>query len=116
MNPTLPAVISSSSRPTGDQHRRTLGRADGHDTVGKRPPRAARGGGDRDALVETVIEQVCARGCKAVYQVIAGLQARRIPDEMTELSSIECERVLMELESIMAVYAENGSACLVGDS
>lgn len=118
MNPAPPVALLKTSQSLGDKQRRTFSKRDGRGTLGKRPPRTARSHSrpDRDVLVETIVEQICACGCKAVYQVIASLQARRIPDEMAELSSIECDRVLMELESIMAVYAENGSACLLGDS
>ena len=61
-----------------------------------------------DVLVETI----CARGCKVVHQVIASLQAGEKLAEMAHLDTPATLAVLAELESIMAVYAENGSVCL----
>jgi len=70
-----------------------------------------------DVRLDAVIETICARGCKAVYQVMAQLQAGQTVPELAHLPRCDCNRVLVELDSIMAVYAENGSVCLTsGDS
>jgi len=64
--------------------------------------------------VDDMVELFCAMGCKAVYQVIAQLQGGSLPDRMRHLNQRDCARVLTELQSIMDVYAENGSVCLSG--
>jgi len=61
--------------------------------------------------VEAVIEQLCTLGCKTVYQVIAQLRDGQIPASMADLGEAQCAEVLVELQSIMAVYTENGSVC-----
>jgi len=71
--------------------------------------------GDADQIhpdVDALVESICAQGCKVVYQVIATLQAGETPLEMAHLDTPATAAVLAELESIMAVYAENGSICL----
>ena len=62
--------------------------------------------------LDALIEAICAQGCKTVYQVMARLQAGQMVPELAHLQRSECNRVLVELDSIMAVYAENGSVCL----
>ena len=66
------------------------------------------------AHLDPLIEAICAQGCKTVYQVMARLQAGQTVPELAHLLQHECNRVLTELDSIMAVYAENGSVCLTG--
>ena len=70
---------------------------------------------DEDQAVEHCIEQICARGCKVVCQVIARLRSGPPPAELAQLGAAERDRVLVELESIMAIYAENDSVCLLNE-
>ena len=54
--------------------------------------------------LQTVVEHLCEDGCKAVNQYINKIQAGDYPAPMRQLDSQECEAVLAELKSIMAVY------------
>lgn len=65
--------------------------------------------------VDALVEAICAQGCKVVYQVIASLQAGEELLETAHLDTPAVTALLTELESIMAVYAENGSVCLNKD-
>lgn len=71
---------------------------------------------DQTESVDRVVEQLCEQGCRVVYQRIEQLRAGVLVAEARGLTFRQRERVLAELESIMAVYAENGSTCLVGPS
>ena len=62
--------------------------------------------------IDALVEGICEQGCKVVYQVIASLQAGEELARMVHLDRSATLAVLAELESIMAVYAENGSVCL----
>ena len=68
-----------------------------------------------DPLVEAAVERLCEQGCRDVYQVIDKLAAGQVPTVLAGLDAERCAEVLTDLRAIMAVYAENGSACLVGD-
>lgn len=54
--------------------------------------------------LQSVVERLCEDGCQAVTQYIVDIQAGRYPRAMQHLSRPDCEAVLAELKSIMAVY------------
>lgn len=54
--------------------------------------------------LQTVVEQLCEDGCVAVNQYISEIQSGKYPAAMRQLDRQECETVLTELKSIMAVY------------
>jgi hypothetical protein len=63
----------------------------------------------KSRLVESCVEQLCRKGCKAVWDDIAVLEeGERIP-ETRRLSAEENRAVLRELKAIMAVYDKSGS-------
>jgi hypothetical protein len=63
----------------------------------------------RSRAVESCVEQLCRKGCKAVWKDIAMLEeGERLP-ETRKLSTAENRQVLRELKAIMAVYAKSGS-------
>ena len=70
---------------------------------------------DEAELVEHRVEQVCALGCRSVYQRIDDLRAGIGVPELAGLNPRQIALVLTELESIMSVYTENGAVCLLGD-
>ena len=55
------------------------------------------------------IEVLCQRGCKEVSRVILALERGEAMAEVRELNEDECQAVLHELKSIMAVYREGGT-------
>ena len=59
--------------------------------------------------LQAVVDQLCEDGCKAVSQYITEIQSGEYPAQMRALNRQECETVLAELESIMAVYDRDGS-------
>jgi len=59
--------------------------------------------------LQTIVEQLCADGCNAVNQYIAEIQSGHCPATMQELNREDCETVLVELKSIMAVYEHKGA-------
>jgi len=68
---------------------------------------------DEAELIEHRVEQICALGCRQVYQRIDEIRADvRVP-ELVGLNSRQVAAVMTELESIMAVYTENGAVCLL---
>jgi hypothetical protein len=72
---------------------------------------------DEAELIEHKVEQICALGCRQVYQRIDELRAGTGVPELAGLNSRQMAAVVTELESIMAVYTENGAVCLLdGDS
>ena len=63
----------------------------------------------KSRLVESCVEQLCRKGCKAVWDDIAVLEeGQRLP-ETRRLSAEENRAVLRELKAIMAVYDRSGS-------
>ena len=68
---------------------------------------------DEDELLEHKVEQICALGCRQVYQRIDELRAGVAVPELAGLNVDQIAAVLSELESIMAVYTENGATCLL---
>jgi hypothetical protein len=58
--------------------------------------------------LQTVVEQLCEDGCKAVSQYISEIETGMYPSQMRKLNSQECKTVLAELKSIMAVYHRCG--------
>lgn len=62
--------------------------------------------------VERAVEQLCAKGCQAVWGVIRSLEGGESLPETAALDAVEVAAVLRELKAIMAVYADN---CAVPD-
>lgn len=63
----------------------------------------------KSSLVESCVEQLCRKGCRAVWQDIALLEeGGRLP-ETRRLSAEENRAVLAELKAIMSVYGDSGS-------
>jgi hypothetical protein len=54
--------------------------------------------------VETCVEALCHKGCKAVWREIEAFEAGRLPPEAASLTPSEQRAVLSELKAIMAVY------------
>lgn len=71
-------------------------------------------GQSEESEIDRCVERICAQGCKVVYQCIEQLRSGTEVADVHGLSGRQIELLLAELESIMAVYAENGSACLTG--
>jgi hypothetical protein len=57
--------------------------------------------------VEHVVEALCHRGCRAVWQIIATLERGGELPETAELNVDEVRAVVMEQRAIMAVYGES---------
>jgi len=63
----------------------------------------------KSRVVESCVEHLCKKGCKAVWKDIAVLEeGERLP-ETRQLSSEENRAVLRELKAIMSVYDKSGS-------
>ena len=58
--------------------------------------------------LQTIVDHLCADGCKAVNQYISAMQAGDFPATMRALNHQERDLVLAELKSIMAVYDRCG--------
>lgn len=117
MTPVSHAAVSSSTRSEAAVRPRTAGLSVvprlATDAALETSESAQSGDTDQPHPdVDALVESICAQGCKVVYQVIARLQAGETPLEMAHLDTSATAAVLAELESIMAVYAENGSICL----
>lgn len=70
---------------------------------------ASRASAMQSRVVESCVEQLCRKGCKAVWKDIAMLEeGERLP-ETRQLSSEENRAVLKELKAIMSVYDKSGS-------
>ena len=54
--------------------------------------------------VEKCVENVCRKGCRAVWSDIDALESGRILPEVNGLSSHEVRAVISELRAVMAVY------------
>ena len=59
--------------------------------------------------VEKCVENMCHKGCKALWADIEALQSGVTLPEVESLSVVEREEVLVELKAIMDVYASTGS-------
>jgi hypothetical protein len=62
-----------------------------------------------DKQINSCLEQICEQGCRSVNQVIQQLEQGDVIEEIAYLSRVQQQRLLQELKSIMAVYAETGS-------
>ena len=60
---------------------------------------------------ETQLETICKRGCRYVNQAIDRLERGLPVAETRGLDPGQRGRLLAELKSIMAVYAEKGGTC-----
>lgn len=59
--------------------------------------------------VDKCVENMCHKGCKALWADIEALQNGLELPEVESLSAVERGEVLVELRAIMAVYASTGS-------
>lgn len=59
--------------------------------------------------IESCIEALCQKGCRAVWGDIARLERGDVPAETAGLNPDEREQVLIELRALMSVYAERCS-------
>lgn len=57
-----------------------------------------------EPVLQTIIEELCHDGCKAVNYYIRDIEAGEIPEQMVHLQDGDQTKILMELKSIMAVY------------
>jgi hypothetical protein len=57
-----------------------------------------------DPELQTVVDHLCEDGCKAVTQYIDEIEKGDFPAPMRNLNPQQCQVVLAELKSIMAVY------------
>ncbi|MGD8236395.1 MAG: hypothetical protein PVJ65_09600 [Chromatiales bacterium] len=63
----------------------------------------------KSRAVESCVEHLCKKGCRAVWEDIAVLEeGERLPETL-QLSSEENRAVLRELKAIMSVYEKSGS-------
>ena len=62
-------------------------------------------------LVEQCVENLCRKGCRAVWSDIEALEAGAPLPEVKGLSNPEVRAVIHELKSVMAVYE---GSCVVG--
>jgi hypothetical protein len=61
--------------------------------------------------VEQAVESLCHKGCRAVWDDIAALEAGEPLPEVEKLSSDEIRVVIRELKAVMAVYE---GTCVAG--
>lgn len=54
--------------------------------------------------LQTIVDRLCEDGCKSVNKYIQEIQSGNYPATMQRLNHNDCEDVLLELKSIMAVY------------
>jgi hypothetical protein len=55
-------------------------------------------------LIEQSVENLCHKGCRAVWDDIAALEAGKRLPEVETLSIDEIRAVIRELKAVMAVY------------
>ena len=55
--------------------------------------------------IEWRLERLCAKGCRAVWEDIARLERGETLPETADLPPGDAERLLRELQAVMAVYA-----------
>ena len=60
---------------------------------------------------DRLIEEVCGQGCIQVNQTINQLEKGLCPEQLEQLSKLECETVLKELKSVMDIY--DGGICSI---
>jgi len=63
-----------------------------------------RGAALNHRLVEQCVENLCDKGCRAVWSNIDALEAGKTLPESKGLSKAEVDAVIVELKSVMAVY------------
>jgi hypothetical protein len=63
----------------------------------------------KSPIVETCVERLCKKGCKAVWHDIAVLEEGDKLPETRKLSADENRAVLKELKALMSVYKHSGS-------
>jgi len=56
--------------------------------------------------IQLIIEQICVSGCERVNEVIEILEHNENIEETKLLSSKECDIILHDLKSIMAIYEQ----------
>ena len=57
-----------------------------------------------ERLIEQAVENLCKKGCRAVWADIESLEAGRRVPETIGLTHGERDRVVRELKAVMAVY------------
>jgi hypothetical protein len=57
-------------------------------------------------LIEPYVEAICEKGCQSVREDIRLLRQGVILPELKDLDTVARQKVLKELQSIMAVYGE----------
>ena len=62
--------------------------------------------------IASCVEQLCSKGCKAVWQDIALLEEGETLPETRKLSIEENRAVLEELKAIMSVYGDSGNCTI----
>lgn len=62
-------------------------------------------------LVDQCVEDLCRKGCRAVWADIDALESGKVPPEMRQLSKTEVNAVIRELKAVMAVYE---GSCVAG--
>ena len=66
----------------------------------------------KSPVIQHCVEQLCQKGCKAVYKDIALLEEGETLPETRKLSAEENRAVLKELKAIMSVY-DNAGTCSI---
>lgn len=54
--------------------------------------------------IDSCLERLCQKGCRAVWHDIAALERGDVPPEAAELNPKDRQKLLAELKTIMAVY------------
>ncbi|HPE80483.1 MAG TPA: hypothetical protein PKZ35_10790 [Gammaproteobacteria bacterium] len=62
-------------------------------------------------LVEQCVENLCRKGCRAVWSDLDALEEGEVVPEVEGLSSAEVTAVVTELRAVMAVYE---GTCVAG--
>ena len=62
-------------------------------------------------LVEQCVENLCRKGCRAVWSDLDALEEGEVVPEVGGLSSAEVTAVVTELRAVMAVYE---GTCVAG--
>ena len=57
-----------------------------------------------DPTLQGIVEAICAKGCRQVWQAIAAWEKGEVPVEARGLGEADLAWVLTELKAIMAVY------------
>jgi hypothetical protein len=103
-----------NSLARGEQKENTTRSAQGRprDPVAILPPVPGAGPAMHNARVELVVEALCHRGCRAVWDIIDTLENGGELPETGHLTGVEVGAVITELRAIMAVY---GHSCPASD-